>query len=353
MNIFFKIFIIYFCSYQLLFADLVKGLEAVQSGDFETAAKEFVIEAEKGNSEAQYLLHSMFLDGFGVNKDTNKAISYLKQSAENNHVEAQFIFGTHLLSGRYIEKNEKEAFKWNLKAANNGHLKAAASAGIQYMQGIGVDVNPKEGFEWHLKAAIQGLKESQYMLGAIYQFGIGTEIDYFESLKWIKSAAQNNHQQAIQRLQSLGISIKIDDDVIGREYLEKAEVAIYIKEYDIAVEELQKAADLNNINAQYQLGFMNLTGQGIKVNFLEAKKWFLLAANNGDAQAQFNLGMMYVNGDGVPQDIVEATKWFLITKSTDETKEQGIIKSLAPGMSTEQTTEAEKLAENWLLERKQ
>jgi len=33
-------------------------------------------------------------------------------------------------------------------------------------------------------------------------------------------------------------------------------------------------------------------------------------AEQGEAAAQFNLGLMYATGQGVPQDDAEAAKWF-------------------------------------------
>ena len=45
-------------------------------------------------------------------------------------------------------------------------------------------------------------------------------------------------------------------------------------------------------------------------NYLEAAKWYQMAAEQGDLYAQINLGSMYSAGRGVPQDYKEAIKWF-------------------------------------------
>ena len=42
---------------------------------------------------------------------------------------------------------------------------------------------------------------------------------------------------------------------------------------------------------------------------MEAVRWYLQAASQGDARAQANLGIMYANGRGVEQDRVEARRW--------------------------------------------
>ena len=51
-------------------------------------------------------------------------------------------------------------------------------------------------------------------------------------------------------------------------------------------------------------------GIGVPQDYVEALKWYRLAANQGNAIAQFDLGFMYENGHGVPQDYVRAHMWF-------------------------------------------
>ena len=40
----------------------------------------------------------------------------------------------------------------------------------------------------------------------------------------------------------------------------------------------------------------------MRKSYAEAMKWYWLAADQGDADAQYNLGVMYVTGQGIPQD---------------------------------------------------
>ena len=42
----------------------------------------------------------------------------------------------------------------------------------------------------------------------------------------------------------------------------------------------------------------------------EAVRWYRRAAEQGNARAQNNLGTMYQNGRGVAQNYVQAHKWF-------------------------------------------
>jgi TPR repeat protein len=51
-------------------------------------------------------------------------------------------------------------------------------------------------------------------------------------------------------------------------------------------------------------------GQGVILSDSEAVKWFLKAAEQGNAGAQFVLGVNYENGYGVTRSNSEAVKWY-------------------------------------------
>jgi|GEM_PF-106206 len=80
-----------------------------------------------------------------------------------------------------------------------------------------------------------------------------------------------------------------------------------------AVQWFAKAAELENVNAQFELGGMYAWGCGdsVKKNATEAAKWFGKAAKQGHADANFCLGFMYLTGDGVGKDDVKASTFFI------------------------------------------
>eukprot|EP00729_Bicosta_minor_P007498 gene7498-biopygen19921 len=74
--------------------------------------------------------------------------------------------------------------------------------------------------------------------------------------------------------------------------------------------------------AQYILGIMYCTGEGVEQDDVEAAKWYRMAAEAGIATAQNNLGSMYCNGEGVEQDHVEAAKWYRMAAEAGHAKAQ-------------------------------
>ena len=77
-----------------------------------------------------------------------------------------------------------------------------------------------------------------------------------------------------------------------------------------------QAADQGNAEAQYNLGLMYDSGEGLTQDYAKAAKWYEKAANQGDNSAQNNLGIMYNKGDGVSKDYGRAIEWY--RKSADQ-----------------------------------
>lgn len=85
--------------------------------------------------------------------------------------------------------------------------------------------------------------------------------------------------------------------------------------------------------------------------YTEAVRWYRKAAEQGFAEAQYNLGFMYEKGMGVPQDYVQAHKWFNLAASRLQGKKRNVSvqnrnvveKRITPA----QVAEAQKLAREW------
>lgn len=93
------------------------------------------------------------------------------------------------------------------------------------------------------------------------------------------------------------------------------------QDYQAAVEWYRKAAEQGHADAQEYLGGMYQSGEGVTQDYQAAVKWYRKAAEQEHAEAQSNLGVMYANGEGVTQDHKEAMKWF--KKSADQGNARG------------------------------
>lgn len=68
------------------------------------------------------------------------------------------------------------------------------------------------------------------------------------------------------------------------------------------------------------------------------------AAEQGDAGAQFTLGGLYARGEGALKDYVQAYAWHVLASAQGEEHGFKLKDELRPKMSTEQVSEAQKLA---------
>ena len=73
---------------------------------------------------------------------------------------------------------------------------------------------------------------------------------------------------------------------------------------------LEKKAEQGDIDAQCELGYAYLSGEGIPQDYTKAAKWYGKAAEKGDTDAMLGLGNIYSHGLGVSQDYTKASEWF-------------------------------------------
>ena len=79
----------------------------------------------------------------------------------------------------------------------------------------------------------------------------------------------------------------------------------------------------------------------------EALAQWQAAADGGDRRAMLALGRLFVQGLGTPQDYIEAHKWFNLAASRGETEALRERDALAEKMTAEERAEAQKLAREW------
>ncbi len=201
--IFITLLLVLFAGFSLslpVYAGLNEGLAAQESGDFETAIKEFEPIAEQGYLEVQLFLGIIY---FTKMDDDIKAEYWLRTAAEQGHVDAQFTLGIiYTVDGGSFEDPVKAAY-WFKKAATQGHADAQYDLGRLYLGGNGVSKDYMEAARWSRKAAEQGHAGGQYTLGLMYGNGRGFPRDYVLSYMWFNLAASQDHEDARRLLDSL------------------------------------------------------------------------------------------------------------------------------------------------------
>ncbi len=150
-------------------------------------------------------------------------------------------------------------------------------------------------FEFALASAEQGDAQNQYLVAQFYEKGQGINHNYQQAINWYKKAAQQNNVEAQYALGNLYKT--------GREKVILADAAR-------AAFWFQRAATQQHVLAQYELARLYHYGApGFEKNGKKASIWYEMAAQQNDVSAQYDLGFMYYVGHDIEKDIKQGMFW--------------------------------------------
>lgn len=104
----------------------------------------------------------------------------------------------------------------------------------------------------------------------------------------------------------------------------------------VQVQVLRTKAESGDGSAASLLGAMLEAGQGTPIDYLEAMKWFRVAAGKGDYWGMYRIGGLYQHGHGVPANPVVALAIYELIGATNKSRTGGVPdhqESLLRGMS--------------------
>ncbi len=233
---------------------------------------DIVIEANRGDANAQYELAKIYDTGNGYPKDKCEAYKWYKKAALSGHADAQNALGVIYEYGICIQKDKFEAFKWYLYASANGN-----------------------------KQAYSNLKEFStpqvYILLIITLLIILLYINYRKNEpqrreRERKAIEMEKQEQERQRKQAIELERK-------REENERKAKAVFEANRRQLVE---RAMVQNNGYAQLELAMKYFLGDGFPQDFKNARSLIQEAAKQDVIEAQLILGLMYEEGFAIRQD---------------------------------------------------
>jgi TPR repeat protein len=194
----------------------------------------------------------------------------------------------------YDRKDYQLALMWLTPLADKGHTKARYYLGWMYQNGLGVAIDYPKAAYWYRLAAEQNDSSSQAELGYLYQMGLGVAPDDNLAVQWYAKSAKAGDQQGQMHLATM--------------YRDGRGVARNFKE---AERWFSMAADQGSAWAQMSLGLLYTHGgDGLPQDYARAVDLFRKAADQNDPDALYNLGWAYESGLGVPQDRQQAIEWY-------------------------------------------
>lgn len=226
----------------------------------------------------------------GFEQNLLKAYIWYCFSAEQGYSNAQVRIGDFFFDSN--EYNFSEAFyKWILyyDLFTNGLIKK-----FSITEQIDCD-DYFEARDWYVLAAEQGNTEGQFKAFECYKRDYPETI---EGLKYLALAAINGFSKAIELLE--------EPDFLFRYRKNAPEIMVTQLYRDIVINgEYEKAIEI---------GDYYYSGKYFKQDFVEAIRWYTLAADNGNRTAMIRLGDCYYCGSGVDIDIDLANEWYQHSK---------------------------------------
>lgn len=113
-------------------------------------------------------------------------------------------------------------------------------------------------------------------------------------------------------------------------------------------DQLTQMAQKGDAAAQNALGLRYATGDGVKLNELEAVRWFTKAAEQGNVPAQSKLGSIYFSGRGVPADPNRAYFWMVVARLSGDEASKTLSPFVRARLTRAQVTAIEFDADHWL-----
>jgi hypothetical protein len=186
---FFLVLVVFLTTQSLSFANsnLKDGIDAYNSKNYKEAYSIFSQLSKKGDSQAQYILGTMYLDGLGVKKDYATAYNLFEESAKQNNSFGMYGIGYLYKHGFGVKRDLSKTLYWWEKSAQLNNKDALYGLGFLYSLGQGVELNYKKSFDYWQKAAYLGSSYAQYRLGLLYYEG-DVEKNYIDAYAWLDVA---------------------------------------------------------------------------------------------------------------------------------------------------------------------
>ena len=117
---------------KLAYADVAKGYEAMQAGDYETALSEFKSAEGDEQGSAYYYLGVMYENGTGVNVNLARAWDWYNKSAELGNVDSKQKLAEMYETGHGVKINYVNSLKYYKDIADSSNSTNAIYKTSQY-----------------------------------------------------------------------------------------------------------------------------------------------------------------------------------------------------------------------------
>ncbi|RUT31402.1 sel1 repeat family protein [Arsenicitalea aurantiaca] len=242
--------------------DPLTGYLAWVDRDWPSANAVWAPRAQWGDHEASFQLAEAFLEGLGVPPDRATGLDHLRDAARRGHKEAQYRLAEELAADDPEGLYREEAVAWLAEAAASSHAPARYRLGLAAHNGVGMPADPEAARHWLGLAAEQGYRFAEEALDLL---------DYGVPVTVAARRARFEEARALMARPDRGPAARI----------------------------LQTLAETGHVEAQYELGGLNFTGNGVPRDLEAAERWLGAALKQGDLRGRYPLVLIALDRAGL------------------------------------------------------
>lgn len=304
----------------------------IEKERYETAVE--YLQKDSDEICAQYQLGRIYMGGFGIERDMDKAVYWMERASKQNAVRPMVMLGCCYQDNTYGIADGNRALYWFNRAIEAGDYSCYSNIGNMYADGTVLCRDIDKAVSYWTKAAECGCVDAQEYLSSVYREAEIMPENPQLAFYWANIAADNGSVQA-----------QID---VAYDYFEG--YGTY-KDINIGLEKLTNFADDGNTTAMLKLGCLYRDGRYVAQDIDRAIYWYKCAEARGDAEstnclgqiycrnlmkpeqgfeyylkaanmglslAQVNVAMCYKEGRGVKANIEEHKRWLLKAAENDD-----------------------------------
>jgi TPR repeat protein len=258
--------------------------------------------AARGHPLAQNALGSCYLSGEGVAAaDEGLATLWVRQAVDQGLAQAMYVLGSMHMSGFGVERDVDEAIRLWRAAAEQGNPWGETGLGSAFAQGTGVARDLDAAAAWYRRAALQENPEAQTRLAFMHLTGTAVDRDLPEAARLLRAAAEQGHPVAQFNLAILHL---------------RGEAVP--KSREDAAAWLKRASEQGYAAATGLLGQMHWNGElgGDSWTRTQGLSLFEKAASQGYATGALSVAEIHVKN----RDHRAACTWLAITRELEQTE---------------------------------
>ncbi|KAJ2667370.1 hypothetical protein IW148_000065 [Coemansia sp. RSA 1199] len=242
------------------------------------------------------------LDPANRDKLITEAVYWVKHLQRKGNTEASYIAGTWFEVGKYgIEQDKSKAVQLFTYAAKNHHASAAYKVAVHHEE----RKSNGRAFSYFQMAAALGDVSANFRMAKVFLNGdFHKKVNIKQALVYLRRSAELANTECSDGALLLG-------QMYLKMYSDPAVYDVIFYDPEEAQRQLDRAAQLSNVEAQELLGYLFEFGEhDFPVDPTLSIHYYQLAADNDNAKAQMALSGWYLSGgDGVPIDDRLAFDW--------------------------------------------